>query len=151
MSILDTADNTARKQRGRPFEQGKSGNPKGRPKGARNQATIFAEQLIEGETESIVRKLVDTALQGDTTALRICLERLVAPKRERRVAFALPKIQSAADAADASAVVLAECAAGNLSPSEASEIMALISAHVRVLEVNELEGRIAALENGTRS
>ncbi|MGB6419402.1 MAG: DUF5681 domain-containing protein, partial [Pseudolabrys sp.] len=36
------AENTAQKQRGRPFEPGKSGNPKGRPKGSRNQATLLA-------------------------------------------------------------------------------------------------------------
>ena len=151
MEKLETSENTAPKQRGRPFEPGKSGNPKGRPKGSRNQATLLAEELLEGEVEAIVRKLVNTALEGDTTALRLCLERLVAPKRERRVAFELPhKIESAADAASASAAVLAECAAGNLSPGEASEIMALISSHVRVLEVEEIEARVAVLETGSK-
>jgi Family of unknown function (DUF5681) len=42
-----TADKTARKQRrGRPFKPGQSGNPKGRPKGARNRlGTQFLEAL----------------------------------------------------------------------------------------------------------
>ncbi len=151
MDKFELSENTAPKQRGRPFEPGKSGNPKGRPKGSRNQATVLAEQLLEGEVEAIVRKLVNTALEGDTTALRMCLERLIAPKRERRVDFELPvKIESAADAASASAAVLAECAAGNLSPGEASEIMALISSHVRVLEVGDVEARLAALEIGSK-
>jgi hypothetical protein len=147
MTSTDTAENTAQKQRGRPFEPGKSGNPKGRPKGSRNQATVLAEELLDGEVEALVRKLIRMALEGDTTAMRLCLDRLVAPKRERRVAFEFPvKIESAADAVKASAAVLAECAAGTLSPSEASEIMGLISTHVRVLEVTEHEIRIAALE-----
>jgi len=90
--------------------------------------------------------LIDKALEGDTSALRMCLERLVAPRRERRVTFELPKIETAADAANASATVLAECAAGNLSASEATEIMALKSSHVRVLETTEIEARVAALE-----
>ena len=152
MANVEPAENTAPKQRGRPFESGKSGNPKGRPKGSRNQATLLAEQLLEGEVEAIVRKLVNTALEGDTTALRLCLERLVAPKRERRIAFTLPaQIKSAADAATASSAVLNECAAGNLSPTEASEIMALISSHVRVLEVSDIEARVAVLERGSKS
>jgi Family of unknown function (DUF5681) len=42
-----TADKTATKQRrGRPFKPGQSGNPKGRPKGARNRlGTQFLEAL----------------------------------------------------------------------------------------------------------
>ena len=60
--MVDHADNTAPKQRGRPFELGKSGNPKGRPKGARNRATILAEALLDHEAEAITRKLVDKAL-----------------------------------------------------------------------------------------
>jgi hypothetical protein len=148
---LDRAENTAAKQRGRPFEPGKSGNPKGRPKGSRNQATLLAEALLDGEAEAITRKLINAALEGDTTALRLCLERLLAPRRERRVVFELPnKIESAADAVRASSMVLTECAAGNLSPSEASEVMALISSHVRVLEVTEIEARLTALEGNSK-
>jgi len=148
MDSFESAENTAPIQRGRPFEPGKSGNPNGRPKGSRNQATLLAESLLEGEAEAIMRKLIDRALEGDTTALRLCLERVLAPKRERRVAFELPgKIETTADAVSASSAVLAECAAGNLSPSEASEILGLISSHVRVLAVAELEARVATLEN----
>jgi Family of unknown function (DUF5681) len=149
---IEHTENTAAKQRGRPFEPGKSGNPNGRPKGSRNQATMLAEALLDGEAEAITRKLINTALEGDTTALRLCLERLLAPRRERRVAFEFPEIiETAADAVRASSMVLGECAAGNLSPSEASEIMGLISSHVRVLEVTEIESRLAALENKTKS
>jgi len=142
------AENTARKQRGRPFERGKSGNPKGRPKGSRNQATLLAEALLDGEAETLTRTMIDKATDGDTTALRFCLERLVPAKRERCVTFDLPtKIKTAADAAKASSAILTECAAGNLSANEAAAIMGLISSHVRVLEVSEIEGRLAALEN----
>ena len=147
----EPAENTAPKQRGRPFEPGRSGNPNGRPKGSRNQATLLAESLLEGEVEAVICKVIEKAKEGDMTALRLCLDRLLAPRRERRVAFELPvKIETAADAARASSAVLAECAAGNLAPSEASEIQALISSHVRVLEVAELEARVAALENGPK-
>lgn len=106
--------------------------------------------LLDGEAEAITLQLINTALEGDTTALRLFLERLLAPRRERRVTFELPaRIETAADAARASSLVLSECAAGNLSPSEASEIMALISSHVRVLEISEIEARLAALEKGS--
>jgi hypothetical protein len=141
------AENTAPKQRGRPFERGKSGNPNGRPKGARNNATVLAEALLDGEANAITRKLIDKAIEGDTTALRLCLERLLPPRRGRPVAFELPpNIETAADAVRASSAVLTACAAGNLSPSEATEIMSMISSHIRLLETTEIEARLTALE-----
>jgi len=147
MDTSNSAENTAAKQRGRPFEQGKSGNPNGRPKGARNSATVVAEALLDGEADAITRKLIDTALEGDTTALRLCLERLLPARRGRPVAFELPnKIETAADAVQASSLVLKACATGTLSPGEASEIMTIISSHVRLVETTEIEARLTALE-----
>jgi hypothetical protein len=152
MNTLNRAENTAQKQRGRPFERGKSGNPKGRPKGARNNATILAEALLDGEANAITRKLIDKALDGDSTALRLCLERLLPPRMGRPVEFKLPKkIGTTADAVHASSSVLKACAAGTLSPGEASEIMNLISSHIRLLEITEIEARLTALEKAQRT
>jgi Family of unknown function (DUF5681) len=137
---------SAKKQRGRPFEPGQSGNPNGRPKGARNRVTRAVEAFIEGEAEALADKAVEKALQGDSTMLRALLSTLVPPRRERTVEFELPKIESAADAVKASSAVIAACAAGELSPHEANQIMGLISTHVRTIEVAELEARVAALE-----
>ena len=146
----DAAENTAPKQRGRPFRLGASGNPKGRPKGARNRATVTAEALLDGEAEAISRKLIEKALEGDTTALQLCLDRILPPRRDRPVAFDLPKIESAAEALSASSAVLASCAAGALSPLEAAEIMGLVSTHMHTLELTEIEVRLTALEKGLK-
>jgi Family of unknown function (DUF5681) len=48
-----SAEQTAQKQRGRPFEPGQSGNPNGRPKGARNRVTRAIEALIDGQGEAL--------------------------------------------------------------------------------------------------
>jgi hypothetical protein len=140
------AEQSAQKQRGRPFQPGQSGNPTGRPKGARNKVTRAIEALIDGQGEAIAAKAVEKALQGDSPMQRALLTTLVSPRRERTVEFDLPKIESAADARKASSAVIAACAAGELSPREASEIMGLISTHVRTIEVAELEARLTALE-----
>ena len=55
------------------FQKGRSGNPNGRPKGSRNKATVIAQALLEGEAEALVGKVVQLALEGDLTCLRICL------------------------------------------------------------------------------
>jgi hypothetical protein len=44
MDVIESrppAENTAKKQRGRPFKAGRSGNPEGRPRGSRNKATLL--------------------------------------------------------------------------------------------------------------
>jgi len=141
-----SAEHSAQKHRGRPFEPGQSGNPNGRPKGARNRVARAVEALIDGQGEALGAKAVEKALQGDSPMLRALLNTLTPPRRERTVEFELPKIESAADALKASSAVITACAAGELSPHEASEIMGLISTHVRAIEVAELELRVAALE-----
>ena len=54
----------------------------GRPKGALNKTTLAARALLDREAEQITRKCVELAKAGDTTALRLCLERLLPPRRE---------------------------------------------------------------------
>jgi Family of unknown function (DUF5681) len=140
-----SAEQSAQKPRGRPFGPGQSGNPNGRPKGARNRVTRAVEALIDGQGEALAAKAVEKALQGDSTMLRALLSTLVPPRRERTVEFELPKIESAADALKASSAVITACAAGELSPHEASQIMGLISIHVHAIEVAE-EARAAVRE-----
>jgi hypothetical protein len=47
------------------FKPGKSGNPQGRPKGARNKTTVATEQLLDGEAEAITKKAIELAKSGD--------------------------------------------------------------------------------------
>lgn len=151
METSKPPENTAEKQRGRPFQPGQSGNPNGRPKGARNHATVLAEALLDGEVEEITRKLIDKALEGDSAALRLCLDRLLPPRRGRAVTFQLPAIGSPTDAVKASASVLEAMSAGALTPDEASTVMSMISSHVGLVETAELEARLTALEKAART
>jgi hypothetical protein len=121
------------------------GNP-GKPKGTRHRATRAAEALLDGGVEALTRRAVELALGGDTAALRLCLERVVPPRRDAPVAFELPPMNSAADAALAAGAVLEAVAGGELTPSEGAHVMQLVETFRRTLEVTELERRIAALE-----
>lgn len=121
------------------------GNP-GKPKGARHKATQAALALLDGEAEGLTRKAVELALEGDTVALRLCLERIAPPRKEAPVAFDLPSMQSAEDAAQAAGTVLSAVASGELTPSEGAHVMALIETYRRTLELTELEARLSSLE-----
>jgi hypothetical protein len=72
----------------------------------RNRATLAAEVLLEGEAEALTRKAIELALAGDTTALRLCLERIVPQRRSRAVVFDLPRIDRVEDLAGAVGSVL---------------------------------------------
>jgi hypothetical protein len=128
------------------FEKGQSGNPLGRPPGARNRATVMAEELLEGEAEAITRTVIEKAKAGDMTALRICLDRFAPPRKERAIAFNLPPLATTSDALTAIAALAAATAEGDLTPSEAGEMFKLIEGYARTLEVATLEQRVAALE-----
>ena len=94
--------------------------------------------------------MIELALAGNMAAIRLCFERLLPPRRDRGVAFDLPKIESAADAVAASGAVLESCAAGTLSPSEAVEVMRSIETHLRAIELRQIETGMAALEKSQR-
>jgi hypothetical protein len=132
-----SAANTAGNQRGRPFKKGRSGNPAGKPKGARHRATLAAETLFDGEAEQLTRKAIEIALAGDPIALRLCIDRILPPRRERPLRFALPKLRTVADAGAAMASILAAVASGSTCLAEASELAKLVDAFVRAAEATE--------------
>ena len=138
-------DNTGEQQGGR-FGKGRSGNPRGRPLGSRNSATLAAEALLEGEAEKLTRKCIELAMDGDTVALRLCLERIYPARKDRPVTFPLPPITSPRDAADIAAAVANAVAAGNLTPTEAVEFGKVIEIYVRAYQVAELDDRVARVE-----
>ena len=55
-------DNTGKKQVATQFQPGKSGNPRGRPKGSFNKASQAIRALLEGEAEQLGRVAIDKAL-----------------------------------------------------------------------------------------
>jgi hypothetical protein len=122
------------------------GNP-GKPRGARSQTTIAIEQLLGKDAAKLTRKAIKSALDGDTTALRICMER-IAPVRKGRIVTVenFPRVKSAEDVPGALATLLQAVAKGELTTDEADSIASLCSRYVTALEAVEHEQRLKALE-----
>jgi hypothetical protein len=114
------------------FKPGQSGNPEGRPKGARNRATIAAERLLDGEVGALTRKAIELAKRGDTVALRLCLDRIVPTRKDRPVVFTLPNLERAADAVKASAAIVQAVGSGDLTPSEAADLSKVVDGFARM-------------------
>ncbi len=143
-----SADNTAKKQRGIPFPTGQSGNPSGRPQGSRNKATLALQSLLDGQAEALTLKAVEMALAGDMQALRLCMERIVPPRKDAPITFDMPPLKTAEDAVTASAAIAQALAAGELTPSEASTLSNMVQAFTESIKTADLEARIKAIEEG---
>jgi Family of unknown function (DUF5681) len=131
---------TGKKQAGQ-FAKGKSGNPNGRPQGSRNAATLALESMLDGQAEALTQKAIDLALAGDLVALRICLDRILPPRKDRPVAFEILPITTIEDAPKVMAAVTAAVAQGGLTVREAS---ALENCRRQVARNDRLKGEIRA-------
>lgn len=128
------------------FTKGKSGNPDGRPKGARNKATLIIEQLLDDDAEVIGKKAIEMAKAGDSTALRLCLDRIAPARKDRHISFKLPKLEKPEQAVLAAADIVAAVADAELTPSEAADMMKLVEGYTRILEAENHEQRLRILE-----
>jgi hypothetical protein len=128
------------------FQPGQSGNPRGKAKGTRHKVTMAVEAMLDGEAEALTRKAIELGLGGDMIALRLCLDRIAPARKERLVAFALPKLERVADAVTASTAIVEAVAAGELTPSEAAELSKVVANYVRTIEATDFEARLSRLE-----
>ena len=67
------------KNKGSPklYKGMKSLNPNGRPKGSMNKFTALSRELMSTKGPEIVQKVVDLALEGDRTCLKMCMDRII--------------------------------------------------------------------------
>jgi hypothetical protein len=128
------------------FVKGQSGNPNGRPVGARNKATETAELLLDGETEALTRMAIELALDGNPTALKLCLERIIPPRRERPVNLGMSPVRGAGDLGGAMAVITNAAGQGAITPGEAAELARVVEIFVRAVEASDFEKRLKQLE-----
>jgi Family of unknown function (DUF5681) len=116
------------------FQPGQSGNPAGRPPGALNKKTLAAQALLDERAEEIITNLLDRAMEGHGTAMRLCFDRLVPKGLDRPLAIELPVVKTPEDAELALTVVLDELAAGKLTIREVSALITVIDRMLRLAE-----------------
>jgi len=128
------------------FQPGQSGNPAGKKPGTKNRTTLAMEALLDGEAEGLTRKAIELAMQGDTTALRLCLERLCPPRKSRTVSIPLPPIETASDVLTAFSGVLAAVSKGDITVDEAQALAGILETKRKAIETVDIEARITKLE-----
>jgi hypothetical protein len=148
VTVGDMSDEyTAKAKRGKPFKKGQSGNPTGRPLGARNKATLAAEKLIEGDVDMLTRGMLELAQSGEIKALRYCLDRIIPPLQTEKITFELPSIKSVEEIPAAIAAVISGVAAGKILHQHADVLLRLIATLQKSFGQTEYEQRLSFLES----
>jgi hypothetical protein len=148
----DTRGRFAKGRSGNPagcFRKGRSGNPAGRRAGVRNRATETAELLLDGEAEALTRKVIELALAGDGAALRLCLDRIIPPRRQRPTKLRLPPVTCAADLGATMATITNAVTAGLVTAAEAADLAHVVEIFVRAVETSDFDRRLTEVEEST--
>lgn len=124
------------------FEKGVSGNPTGRPRGSRDRRTVLRE-LLNPHAPDLVRKAVELALQGDSTALKMCLDRLISPLRATSPEVTIDLSGSLQECGES---VLKAMNDGSLDAVTGNTYLSALSEQARLKEHTEFEVRLAELE-----
>jgi hypothetical protein len=128
------------------FLPGNTEGAAGRPKGSRNKTTVMIETLLDNEAEAITQALIRRAKKGFAVPLQIVFDRLAPARKDRHVQVDLPPIVTPSDLAVAHGAIIAQVAAGELTPFEGHSLAELLDLRRRALEAVEIEARLAALE-----
>lgn len=124
-----------------------SPNPLGRPVGIVDKRSRV-HKAFEGVGEEIAQVVVEKARGGDMQAANIVLQRISPTLKQRgeRVKFALDATQPLARQ---SAAVVQAVADGDLAPDEAQIVLQCLASHAALVQADEVQARLAALERAT--
>lgn len=83
--MTDNSNLPVKRKRGNPnLVKGVSGNPNGRPKGSKSKVTLIKQAIESDLTEqlsydasAILQKTIQLAKEGDTTCIKILMDRLL--------------------------------------------------------------------------
>ena len=125
-----------------PFKSGESGNPLGRPVGVKDRRTAL-RQLLSPHAPELVQKAVDMALEGDTAALKMCLDRCIAPLRSTTQNIDLNFKGELHERGEAT---LNAIYSGEIDPITGSALIGALADQVKLLGATEFEERLRKLE-----
>jgi|TARA_B100001964_G_scaffold172701_1_gene190165 hypothetical protein len=128
IGVMRVAENAAPKQRGKPFEKGRSGNPKGKPPGARNKASLMLDHMLREDAAEVLTAVLEKAKAGDIQAARLLLDRLMPVRKGRAVNIDLPRIEKAEDLLTALSTTIEAMGRGELTPEETGMSIGTINA-----------------------
>ena len=124
------------------FQAGQSGNPSGKPVGSKDKRTALRE-LLNPHAPALVEKAVQKALEGDTSALKLCLDRCIAPLRSTTGRVA---IESGGSLPERGQKTLDAIYTGEIDALTGSALLGALADQAKLVEMTEFEERLRKLE-----
>jgi len=132
------------------FAKGHSGNRQGKPKGARNKTTLAVLELIDDNSLLITETLMEKALDGDITALKLCIDRIAPPMKEMPIsAIELPMLTGSESVLTSLSIVTQKLCNGELLPSQAKAVSNMLDTYQKQLDLEKLKERVENLEKAS--
>jgi hypothetical protein len=130
------------------FEKGQSGNPRGRPRGSSNKMAALMKEALNDDIARLVEVARDAALAGDMRAMKLVFERVWPISKDSPIELSeeLPNIATPKDAVDYAATVIRGVSRGEISPSQARDLIDVVEGYIRAFDVADHADRLDALE-----
>lgn len=146
-TLQDDGTAPANKQKAPPWPKGVSGNPRGRPKKSNEAREV--ERLARASSAAALDTVLSIMQTGDGDRVRLAAALAVIERGIGKAGDVLPEPVEVAEGATMAerAEAIADAAmSGAVSVSQASALLSCLASVSKVIEVEELEKRIAALE-----
>jgi hypothetical protein len=121
------------------------GNP-GRPRGARNRATVAAERILDDGIGAVAEKCIELAKEGNMAAITAVLRLRIPPQRPASEPIELPKLETAKDGLAALRAITESVARGEVDGEHGRTLAGIVEVFLKSFEVVDLDARIRALE-----
>lgn len=129
-------------RKGNIWKPGQSGNPKGRP-----PVVEKVRKLLEPRRQELVDVAVARALAGDMAAMRIVMDRLAPPLRAVGESVSVPRLADAKTMSEKAFAIYDAVGAEQINPDSAALLLSALASVAKVVETDQLEARIQALES----
>jgi len=140
-------EKTGKKQVSTKFTKGRSGNPTGRPKGSKNKSTLLAQSILEDDLEAVCQKAISEAKKGNIQAIKIILDRILPPQKDKPIHIEIPNIETPSDILKSANELTQAVANGSITPSEGEAFARILDSHAKAFEIHDIENRLKAIED----
>lgn len=123
------------------FKKGESGNPTGRPKKILT-ATDLRKRLSD-DMPDIITTLLNLAKEGDTTAIKIILDRTHPPLKAQALPVNIPTDGTLVDQGNA---VIKATLSGQIPPDIGAQLITALSNQGKLIDLEEMSERLNRIE-----
>ena len=128
------------------FVPGKIGNPAGRPPAMPPE---LRQRLTEASA-GIIDSVTTAAQSGDIQAARLVLDRIAPVTRSAAAPVFIPELEQATTLSAKAQAIINAIARGECPPDIGATMIQALGACAKIIEIDELERRLSALEEAAR-